>query len=84
MQNVSLTFNFKRRMKNMGHGRLNMFRSLRYVFLYLRLFRFLFKDKFALRDDEVIIKFSDMPFASAMYLQFQLVPIFDLCFSIFI
>lgn len=34
----------------MRHGRLNMFRSLRYVFLYLRLFRFLFKDKFALLD----------------------------------
>lgn len=51
----------------MGHGRLNMFRSLRYVFLYLRLFRFLFKDKFALHDDKVIITFSDMPFASAIY-----------------
>lgn len=68
----------------MGHGRLNMLRLLRYVFLYLRLFRFLFKDKFALHDDKVIIKFSDMPFASAIYLQLQLAPIFDLCFPIFI
>lgn len=51
----------------MGHGRLNMFRSLRYLFLCLRLFRFLFKDKFSMHDDKVIIKFSDMPFASAIY-----------------
>lgn len=71
-------------MKNMGHGRLNMFRSLRYVFLYLRLFIFPFKNKFGLLDDKIIIKFSDMPFVSAIYLQFQLAPIFDLCFPIFI
>lgn len=68
MQNVSLTFNFKRRIKNMGHGRLNMFKSLRYVFLCLRFFGFLFKDKFALHDDKVITKFSDVPFASVIYL----------------
>lgn len=67
----------------MGHGRLNMFRSLRYVFLYRRLFRFLFKDTFALHDDKVIIKFSAFCFCH-VFLQFQLAPVFDLCYPIFI
>lgn len=55
MQNISLSFNFKMRMKNTLHGRLKAFGSLKYVFLCLRIFRFLFNDKFALLVYKVII-----------------------------